>query len=123
MYSLNVSLDPTTENYQGPDIGTQYRSAIFYHNEEQKAIAERVTKEVQEKHYPNARIVTKIEPATKFYDAEEYHQFYLEKNPEGYAVSVYKKMIESMTNHCFIYIVSHSLPSLVKSQLYIHLYF
>ncbi|KAG1053458.1 hypothetical protein G6F43_004460 [Rhizopus delemar] len=77
--------DPTTENYQGPDVGSQYRSAIFYHSEEQKAIAEKVTKEVQEKHYPNATIVTRIEPATTFYNAEEYHQFYLDKNPEGYA--------------------------------------
>ncbi|KAI8375574.1 hypothetical protein BD560DRAFT_433625 [Blakeslea trispora] len=78
--------DPTTLNAQGPeDIGTQYRSAIFYHNDEQKLIAEKVTKEVQEKHYAETKIVTEITPAAKFYDAEEYHQFYLEKNPEGYA--------------------------------------
>ncbi|KAI7900587.1 uncharacterized protein BX663DRAFT_532250 [Cokeromyces recurvatus] len=77
--------DPTTINAQGPDMGTQYRSVIFYHSPEQKVIAEKVTKEVQEKHYPDAKIVTEIEPATRFYDAEEYHQLYLEKNPEGYA--------------------------------------
>ncbi|KAI8357845.1 hypothetical protein EDC96DRAFT_243222 [Choanephora cucurbitarum] len=78
--------DPTTLNAQGPeDIGTQYRSAIFYHTDEQKSIAEKVTKEVQEKHYPETKIVTEITPAAKFYNAEEYHQFYLEKNPEGYA--------------------------------------
>ncbi|KAI9474237.1 MAG: hypothetical protein EXX96DRAFT_331379 [Benjaminiella poitrasii] len=77
--------DPTTVDAQGPDIGNQYRSVIFYHSPEQKAIAEKVTKEVQEKHFPDTKIVTTIEPATKFFDAEEYHQFYLEKNPEGYA--------------------------------------
>lgn len=81
-------IDPTTLNEQGPeDIGTQYRSAIFYHNEEQKAIAQRVTKQVQEKHLPNTPIVTTLEPATTFFDAEDYHQFYLENNPDGYAVS------------------------------------
>lgn len=81
-YSMH---DPTTVNYQGPDIGTQYRSAIFYHSEEQKEIAERVTKQVQENHFPDTKIVTELTPATKFFDAEEYHQFYLENNPEGYA--------------------------------------
>ncbi|KAK4514714.1 40S ribosomal protein S20 [Mucor velutinosus] len=82
-YSMH---DPTTLNEQGPeDIGTQYRSAIFYHSDEQKAIAERVTKQVQEKHLPNTPIVTTLEPATTFFDAEDYHQFYLENNPDGYA--------------------------------------
>jgi peptide-methionine (S)-S-oxide reductase len=82
---LTVEIDPTTLNYQGPDIGTQYRSAIFYHDESQKEMAEIVTKKIQEKHYPDAKIVTEIVPATTFYDAEDYHQFYLENNPEGYA--------------------------------------
>ncbi|KAG2234187.1 hypothetical protein BDF21DRAFT_329038 [Thamnidium elegans] len=77
--------DPTTANFQGPDIGTQYRSGIFYHNDEQKAIAERVTVQVKDKHYPNDTIVTTIEPATTFYNAEDYHQLYLQNNPEGYA--------------------------------------
>lgn len=75
-------------NEQGPeDIGTQYRSAIFYHSDEQKAAAEKVTKQVQEKHFPETKIVTEISPASTFYDAEEYHQLYLFNNPEGYAVS------------------------------------
>ncbi|CAO3650470.1 unnamed protein product [Cunninghamella echinulata] len=77
--------DPTTKNRQGPDVGTEYRSAIFYHSPEQKSIAEQITKEVQEKHYKNQSIVTEIVPANGiFYDAEEFHQSYLEKNPYGY---------------------------------------
>lgn len=54
---------------------------IFCHSDDQKRIAEQVTKEVQEKHYPEQKIVTLIVPAAKFWDAEEYHQLYLEKNP------------------------------------------
>lgn len=63
--------DPTQLNRQGPDIGTQYRSAIFYHNDEQRKLAERSKK-------PEA--VTVIEPAGPFYPAEDYHQQYLRKN-------------------------------------------
>lgn len=69
--------DPTQLNRQGPDFGTQYRSAIFYHSPEQKATAERVKEEMQK--LIRGTIVTSIEPATKFYRAEEYHQKYLEK--------------------------------------------
>lgn len=76
--------DPTTLNQQGNDKGTQYRSAIFYHNDEQKKVAEEVIKQVNEsKKWPRP-IVTEIVPATKFYPAEEYHQDYLKKNPGGY---------------------------------------
>ncbi|KAG1474163.1 hypothetical protein G6F56_000511 [Rhizopus delemar] len=76
--------DPTTEDSQGPDIGTEYRSAIFYHSPEQKSIAQRVTAEVQEKHYKGNKIVTEIVPASIFYSAESYHQHYLTKHPGGY---------------------------------------
>ncbi|KAF9895770.1 Peptide-methionine (S)-S-oxide reductase, partial [Lobosporangium transversale] len=76
--------DPTTLNYQGPDRGTQYRSAIFYHSPEQKEIAERVTADIQSKHYQKKKIVTQIAPAATWYDAEEYHQKYLDRNPFGY---------------------------------------
>ncbi|ORX96256.1 reductase [Basidiobolus meristosporus CBS 931.73] len=76
--------DPTTVDRQGPDVGTQYRSAIFYHSPAQKETAEKVTKEVQEKHFQGKRIATQIVPAQKFYSAEEYHQNYLSKNPHGY---------------------------------------
>jgi peptide-methionine (S)-S-oxide reductase len=79
-------VDPTTYNAQGPDKGSQYRSAIFYHSPEQKATAEKVTAEVQEKHFKGQKIVTEIVPAGVFYDAETYHQEYLHNNPSGYQV-------------------------------------
>lgn len=69
--------DPSTMNRQGPDVGTQYRSAIFYHSEEQKNQAEESKKVLQKK--VGKTIVTGIVPATTFYNAEEYHQHYLEK--------------------------------------------
>jgi methionine-S-sulfoxide reductase len=76
--------DPTTENRQGNDIGTQYRSAIFYQSEAQKETAFAVIKSLEEsKKWPKP-IVTKIEAASKFYPAEDYHQDYLKKNPGGY---------------------------------------
>ncbi len=65
--------DPTTRNRQGPDVGSQYRSVIFYHSKDQKMIAERIKEEI-----PLA--VTEILPAGPFYRAEEYHQRYHEKN-------------------------------------------
>lgn len=70
--------DPTTLNKQGLDIGTQYRSAIFYHNENQKKAAIESKKKAQKK-FKN-KIVTEIKPTKEFYKAEEYHQKYLEKN-------------------------------------------
>jgi peptide-methionine (S)-S-oxide reductase len=71
--------DPTTLNRQGPDVGTQYRSAIFYHDEEQRAAAiESKEKLAGSGRYRNP-IVTEIAPAAQFYRAEEYHQQYLEK--------------------------------------------
>ncbi len=76
--------DPTTLNQQGNDKGTQYRSAIFYHSETQKKIAEEKIKEVNDsKKWPRP-IVTEVVVAKKFYPAEEYHQDYLKKNPGGY---------------------------------------
>tara|TARA_Y100001933_G_C18752893_1_gene460675 strand:+ start:124 stop:681 length:558 start_codon:yes stop_codon:yes gene_type:complete len=72
--------DPTTPNRQGPDVGTQYRSAIFYHSEEQKAIATKSKKELHEASIYHLPIVTEITEASKFYPAEEYHQEYLKKN-------------------------------------------
>ena len=69
--------DPTQKNRQGPDIGTQYRSAIFYHDKEQKQKAER-SKKQKEKEL-GIKIQTEITPAKEFYPAEEYHQKYLKK--------------------------------------------
>jgi peptide-methionine (S)-S-oxide reductase len=71
--------DPTTLNRQGPDVGDQYRSAIFYHNPEQKKIAEASKTALDKKGTLGKPIVTQIVPAVKFYPAEEYHQKYNEK--------------------------------------------
>ena len=72
--------DPTTLNRQGPDVGTQYRSSVFYHNEKQKETAIAFRDKLQRsKKYGNKKIVTEIVPAQEFYFAEEYHQQYLEK--------------------------------------------
>lgn len=71
--------DPTTLNRQGPDIGTQYRSVIFYHSPEQKQLAEACISELNESKKFNAPIVTEITPAQTFYPAEDYHQHYLAK--------------------------------------------
>lgn len=70
--------DPTTVNRQGNDVGTQYRSVIFYHDEDQKNIAEKSKLKVQESGQFKDNIVTKIELFTKFYSAENYHQNYYE---------------------------------------------
>lgn len=76
--------DPTTANRQGNDVGTQYRSAIFFHDEEQRQVAERVRAEVDKSGKWPRKLVTQIAPATTFYPAEDYHQDYLQKNPDGY---------------------------------------
>ena len=71
--------DPTTLNRQGPDVGRQYRSAIFFHSAEQEAIARKSKAEVEASAKFRRPIVTEITPASTFYRAEEYHQKYLEK--------------------------------------------
>src|SRR5437016_7111023 len=76
--------DPTTLNRQHNDVGTQYRSAIFYHDDEQRQVAERVKERVQRSGKWDGRIVTEIVPAGEFWAAEDYHQKYLEKHPGGY---------------------------------------
>lgn len=72
--------DPTQMNRQGPDVGEQYRSVIFYHSEEQREVAERVKEELAPNFLPKT-IATSIEPAQEFWKAEEYHQRYAEKHP------------------------------------------
>ena len=76
--------DPTTPNRQGNDVGTQYRSAIFYHDDEQRKTAERVKDRVARSGKWKGKIVTAIVPAGTFWTAEDYHQKYLEKHPGGY---------------------------------------
>lgn len=71
--------DPTTLNRQGPDIGEQYRSAIFTHSAEQEAVARKVINELTESGEFNLPIVTQVVPAGRFWDAEEYHQKYFER--------------------------------------------
>jgi peptide-methionine (S)-S-oxide reductase len=81
--------DPTTLNQQGADVGTQYRSAIFYHDAEQKAEAERVIAELATEKVWDDPIVTELKPLDKFYPAEEYHRDYYRRNPnQGYCRAV-----------------------------------
>ena len=81
--------DPTTLNRQGADVGTQYRSAIFCHSEQQKAIAEELTIELSKAHLWNKPIITQIVPLDTFHPAETYHQGYFSHHPEqGYCLTV-----------------------------------
>ena len=75
--------NPTTPNRQGPDIGTQYRSAIFYHNDEQRVAAEESREEFDRSGAYPRKAVTQIVPASAFYDTEEYHQDYFAKQGSG----------------------------------------
>jgi peptide methionine sulfoxide reductase msrA/msrB len=84
--------DPTTLNRQGNDIGTSYRSAIFFHNDEQRQIAERVKAKVDKSGAWKRPVVTEIVPAKEFWTAEEYHQDYLRKNPGGYTCHYVRKI-------------------------------
>jgi peptide-methionine (S)-S-oxide reductase len=74
--------DPTTLNRQGADVGTQYRSAIFYHTPEQQAVAAQVIAELEQAQVWKDRIVTQVVPFEEFYPAEEYHRDYYRRNPE-----------------------------------------
>ena len=87
--------DPTTLNKQGADVGTQYRSVIFYHNENQKQKAGSYKNELNNARIWNNEIVTEIVPFTNFYSAEKYHQNYYEQNPnQGYCSFVITPKIE-----------------------------
>jgi peptide-methionine (S)-S-oxide reductase len=72
--------DPTTPNRQGPDIGTQYRSAVFYHDDQQQAVATASKERLQGSGQLRRPVVTEITPASTFWRAEEYHQRYIAKN-------------------------------------------
>jgi len=77
--------DPTTPDRQGADVGPQYRSAVFYHSPEQKAVAEEVIHDVNERRLWGAPVVTEVTEFTEFYPAESYHDDYFRRNPyQGY---------------------------------------
>lgn len=87
--------DPTTINRQGADVGTQYRSVIFYHNEDQKRIALEIIASLNEQKVYPSKIVTEVSPMNIFYEAEDYHQDYYERNSEqGYCRMVIQPKIE-----------------------------
>jgi peptide-methionine (S)-S-oxide reductase len=87
--------DPTTLNRQGADEGTQYRSVVFYHNDEQKKTAEAYKKQLEASHVYKNPIVTEITPASTFYAAEDYHQNYFELNPnQGYCQYVIRPKVQ-----------------------------
>jgi peptide-methionine (S)-S-oxide reductase len=74
--------DPTTPNRQGHDVGTQYRSAVFYRSDDQRRVAEAVVREIEDAGVWRKKIVTQIVPFSAFYPAEEYHRDYFRRNPE-----------------------------------------
>jgi peptide-methionine (S)-S-oxide reductase len=81
--------DPTTPNRQGADIGSQYRSVIFYHNPEQEAIARQVIEEIEAEQLWSGPVVTEVTPLSAYYPAEAYHQNYFANNPaQGYCRAV-----------------------------------
>lgn len=87
--------DPTTLNRQGADVGTQYRSAIFYTNEEQKVLAEKYKKELDKSGAFENPVVTEIVQASEFYPAEDYHNNYYNDNPnQGYCSMVIRPKVE-----------------------------
>ena len=73
--------DPTTEDREGPDVGSQYRSAVYYHDEAQREAVESYVEELESEGVYDDPIVTEVEPLDAFYEAEEHHQDYYEKNP------------------------------------------
>ncbi len=93
--------DPTTLNRQGADVGTQYRSVIFYHSAAQKAAAERIMAEVAEKGVWSRPLVTEVAPYKAFYVAEEYHHDYYRKNPgAGYCrIVIEPKVLKFRKEH------------------------
>jgi len=94
---FSVAHDPTTLNRQGSDVGPQYRSAIFYVNQEQRRVAEAYIKQIDSAHVLRDRIVTQVAPLDKFYTAEAYHQNYVELNRSNpYIVNVSDPKVEKL---------------------------
>jgi peptide-methionine (S)-S-oxide reductase len=87
--------DPTKLNRQGADVGTQYRSAVFYHSDEQKVAADKYKTELDRQNVYNKPVVTEITPFDKFYKAEDYHQNYYANNPtQGYCQMIIVPKLE-----------------------------
>jgi peptide-methionine (S)-S-oxide reductase len=92
--------DPTTLNRQGADVGTQYRSAIFYHDDEQKKTAEDLIKDLNAQQIWDRPIVTEVAPLDKFYMAEDYHQEYFARNPyQPYCMAVVSPKVSKFRKH------------------------
>ena len=92
--------DPTTLNRQGADTGTQYRSAIFYHDDEQKRIAEELLKDLNAQKIWDRPIVTEVTKLDKFYMAEDYHQEYFARNPyQPYCMAVVSPKVSKFRKH------------------------
>ncbi len=92
--------DPTTLNRQGADIGTQYRSVIYYHDEQQREIAEELIRELNAAEIWNRAIVTEVTPAPTFFKAEAYHQGYFRSNPnQGYCQVVIAPKVAKLRQH------------------------
>ena len=103
--------DPTSLNRQGADVGTQYRSAIFYHDEEQKKIAEEVIKDLEEQKIFDNPIVTTLEKMDAFYMAEDYHQEYFANNPyQPYCAAVVAPKVAKFRKH-YIDMVKKEQPA------------
>ena len=105
---FSVAHDPTELNRQGPDSGTQYRSEIFYTNEEQKKVAEAYIQQLTQAKVYRKPIVTKLEPLQKFYPAEEHHQHFMARNP-NYPYIVYNDAPKVRNLH-------KQFPELVKGD-------
>lgn len=92
--------DPTTPNRQGADVGSQYRSIIFYHNANQKATAEAIIKELTNEKVFRDPIVTQVVPFEKFYPAEDYHREYFKRNPrQAYCQAVIAPKLSKFRAH------------------------
>ena len=92
--------DPTTLNRQGADVGTQYRSAIFTHDQAQNETAQQLITELNEQHIWGKPIVTKVEPFNEFYIAEDYHQEYFARNPlQPYCMAVVAPKVSKFRKH------------------------
>jgi len=90
--------DPTTINRQGNDVGTQYRSVVFYENQEQKIAAENMIDQLDKEMVFDSTIVTEVSPISKFYEAEDYHQNYFNNNPnKGYCAYIIQPKLAKFT--------------------------